>query len=152
MTDNPLLGSWHLVRWQITYGDDRKPTLPYGEAAVGLIVYSADGWMSACIARGGRERLASDSVRTAPESQRLAAFESYFSYAGPYELREQDGGLQVVHRVVHALNPNFVGSEQVRRVELDGRGGLTLAASDLVPGTEVARHHRLQWKRGDGRA
>ncbi len=147
MDENTLLGSWHLLRWEITYGDGRPTTLPYGEAATGLIVYAADGWMNACIARGGRPPLSSASVRTAPEGERLAAFESYFAYAGAYMLRERDGRTQVVHRVTHALNPNFVGSEQVRNVEFDAAGCLTLSASDRVPGTEVARHHRLQWER-----
>ena len=144
---NPLLGSWQLVRWEIGYGDGRPPTWPYGEQATGLIVYSSDGYMSACIAAGGRTPMSSASVRSAPEAQRLAAFESYFQYAGRYELRGHGAGLQVVHRVSHALNPNFVGSEQVRNVELHGDGTLTLSASDTVPGSAVARHHRLLWKR-----
>lgn len=146
---NPLLGSWLLLRWEIAYGDGRPPTLPYGADATGLILYTADGWMSACIGRTGRPRLSSDSVRSAPEAERLAAFESWFQYAGPFALRERsDGGLEVVHRVTHALNPNMVGTEQVRRVEFGIEDTLTLSASDTVPGSTVARHHRLRWRRG----
>jgi hypothetical protein len=148
VTTNPLLGTWHLVRWDITYGDGRPATLPYGEDATGLILYTADGHMSACIGRAGRAPLSSASVRSAPEAERLAAFESWFQYAGPYRLQPRPGGgLQVVHTVTHALNPNFVGTEQVRDVHLADDGTLTLSASDVVPGTEVARHHRLRWRR-----
>jgi hypothetical protein len=146
-TDNPLLGSWQLVRWDITYSDGRRASLPYGEHATGLIVYTGDGFMSACIAASARAPLSSVSARSAPAAERLAAFESYFQYAGRYELREAAGGLQVVHRVSHSLNPNFVGSEQVRTVEFDADGVLTLSASDTVPNSPVARHHRLMWKR-----
>ena len=146
--DNPLLGTWHLVRWDITYGDGRAPTLPFGEHAVGMIMYTSDGSMSACIARGGRGKLSSDSVRSAPESERLAAFESYFQYAGPYAIRVRDGRQQVVHSVIQSLNPNFVGTQQVRNMSFAPDGGLTLSASDTVPGTDVARHHRLVWQRG----
>ena len=32
-TGNPLLGTWHLVRWEISYGDGRAPTLPFGAEA-----------------------------------------------------------------------------------------------------------------------
>jgi hypothetical protein len=145
--DNPLLGSWQLVRWDITYGDGRAPSLPYGDKATGLIVYTGDGFMSACIAAAGRQPMSSASVRSAPEAERLAAFESYFQYAGRYELREAAGRLQVVHRVSHSLNPNFVDSEQVRNVAFDADGVLTLSASDTVPNSQVARHHRLMWKR-----
>ncbi|MEP6969451.1 MAG: lipocalin-like domain-containing protein [Betaproteobacteria bacterium] len=145
--DNPLLGTWHLVRWDISYGDGRPTSLPFGADATGLILYSGDGTMSACIARSTRSPLASDSVRSAPVAERLAAFESYFQYAGTYRVRGEPGRQQVVHRVTHALNPNFVGTEQVRDMLFAGDGTLTLSASDTVPGTNTQRHHRLVWRR-----
>ncbi len=145
--DNPLLGTWHLVRWEISYNDGRPTSLPFGADATGLILYSGDGTMSACIARATRGRLSSDSVRSAPEAERLAAFESYFQYAGPYTVRGTPGRQHVVHRVTHALNPNFVGTEQVRDMRFADNGHLTLSASDTVPGTTVTRHHRLIWRR-----
>ena len=147
LQDNPLLGTWLLVRWDITYGDGRAPTLPYGDQAKGMIAYTNDGFMSACIARGGRGKLSSASVRSAPESERLAAFESYFQYAGPYEINGPAGLQKVTHHVTHSLNPNFVGTKQVRNMTFAADGGLTLSASDMVPGTQVARHHRLVWAR-----
>lgn len=152
---NPLLGVWKLVRWEIAYDDGRPASYPYGPDAGGLILYTHDGAMSACIARAGRQPLSSASVRSAPEQERLAAFESYFQYAGSYEIQPrkagsgeaEPAGLQVVHRVSHSLNPNFVGTEQVRRMDFGADGTLTLSASDLVPGTPVLRHHRLIWMR-----
>lgn len=144
--DNPLPGTWSLVRWEIAYGDMRPSSYPYGTEATGLLVYTPDGAMSACIARAGRGRLSSDSVRSAPEAERLAAFESYFQYAGRYAVREVNGRRQVVHHVTHALNPNFVGTEQVRNMDFAADGALTLSISDKVPGTAVDRHHRLVWR------
>jgi hypothetical protein len=145
--DNPLLGTWHLVRWDITYGDGRKPTLPFGDKATGLIVYTHDGTMSGCIARAGRPPLSSESMRSAPEAERLSAFETFFQYAGPYAIRTHEGRQQVVHTVTHSLNPNFVGTQQIRNMDFAADGDLTLSASDTVPGTDVARHHRLVWTR-----
>jgi len=145
--NNPLLGTWHLVRWDITYGDGREPTLPYGNQATGMIVYTQDGFMSACIARGARSKLSSSSVRSAPVDERLVAFESYFQYAGPYDIKGPVGQQQVTHHVTHSLNPNFVGTQQIRKMTFASDGGLTLSASDTVPGTDVARHHRLVWTR-----
>ena len=149
-SDNPLLGTWHLVRWEITYGDGRAPTLPYGADATGMICYTGDGNMSACIARGGRAPLSSASVRSAPVDERLAAFESFFQYAGPYTIQGEAGRQQVVHTVTHALNPNFVGTRQVRDMAFGADGNLTLSASDTLPGTMTARHHSLVWRRGAG--
>lgn len=145
---NRLQGAWHLERWEIAYDDGRPVSLPFGDAASGLIVYTHDGWMSACIARAGRARLSSDSVRSAPADEQLAAFESFFQYAGRYEIRGEPGHQQVVHRVTNSLNPNFVGTEQVRDMHFSPDGHLTLSASDRVPGSGVARHHRLIWTRG----
>ena len=145
--DNPLRGTWRLVRWEIAYDDGRPVSLPFGLDATGLILYSDDGTMNACIARAQRPRLSSDSVRSAPQAERLAAFESYFQYAGPYAIRGEPGKQQVVHSVTHALNPNFVGTEQVRDMTFADDGTLTLSASDTVPGSTVARHHRLIWRR-----
>ena len=147
LADNPLIGTWRLVRWEITYDDGRPESLPFGVDATGLILYSGDGTMNACIARGKRPVLSSDSVRSAPEAERLAAFESYFQYAGPYAIHGEPGRQQVVHSVTHALNPNFVGTQQVRDMTFADDGTLTLSASDTVPGTSVARHHRLIWRR-----
>ena len=144
---NPLLGAWHLVRWEISYSDGRKPSYPFGTDATGLICYTHDGIMNACIARGNRARLSSESVRSAPTDERLAAFESFFQYAGRYALREEAGRQQVVHSVTHSLNPNFVGTDQVRNMEFAEDGCLTLSASDLLPGTQVTRQHRLIWRR-----
>lgn len=141
-----LTGCWQLQRWSIGYSDGRTPTLPYGEAATGLLLYSADGWMSACIARAGRGHLGSDSVRHAPPAEQLAAFESYFQYAGRYTVHQGKDGLQVVHSVTHSLNPNFVGTEQVRNMAFGVDGSLTLSASDSLTGS-VTRLHSLIWSR-----
>ncbi len=143
-----LHAAWHLVRWEITYDDGRATTYPYGPDATGQILYTPDGAMSACIARAGRPPLSSASVRSAPEAERLSAFESYFQYAGTYDVRLHQGRPQVVHHVHLALNPNFVGTDQVRNMDFGADGTLTLSASDTVPGTSVMRHHRLIWRRG----
>jgi hypothetical protein len=147
VTAKDLHGVWTLVRWEITYDDGRATTYPFGPDATGLIQYTHDGGMAACIARANREPLSSDSVRSAPTTERLSAFESYFQYAGRYEVRQHEGQAQVVHHVSHALNPNFVGSDQIRNMNFAPDGGLTLSASDLVPGSSTLRHHRLIWKR-----
>ena len=151
MTDtkpgNPLVGGWHLQHWEITYGDGRKPTLPFGAGAGGIIVYAPDGWMNASISRAGRKPLGSESAKTAPAEERLAAFDSFFSYGGRYRLMREEGLDYVVHSVTQSVNPNLVGTEQKRRMEFGADGSLTLSAADQVPGTQVTRLHRLTWKR-----
>jgi len=133
-----LFGTWHLEGWEIeTQG---QLTHPFGADATGLLHYTADGGMAACIARAGRPRWSTGNPRHAPDTERLAAFESYFHYAGTWRIEERDGQTVVIHNVTHSLNPDFVGSEQVRNVALEG-DRLILSAQ------EGARHHRLRWRR-----
>lgn len=141
-----LPGAWELVRWEISYSDGRPPTFPYGEQATGLLLYTADGHMSAGISRAARPRFGTASTRQVPPEQKCAAFDSHFHYQGRY--RVADGC--VVHEVTEALNPDFPGSAQVRKAELDG-DSLLLSAEDLLPGTRVARTHRLSWRRARAR-
>jgi hypothetical protein len=48
----------------------------------------------------------------------------------------------VIHYVTQSLNPNFVGTEQLRHAELDGHT-LVLSGRDVANG--VARLHSLVW-------
>ena len=140
VTAGDLLGAWSLVTWDIQYDDKRPVTYPYGADAQGLLLYSADGHMSVVISSARRPRLSTASVRKAPIEQKIDAFETYFSYAGRWELRED----AIVHRLSYALNPNFIGTDQVRQLQLNG-DRLTLSTTDEVKG--VGRLHRLVWRR-----
>jgi len=140
-TIQDLLGSWRLEAWRTDYSDGREPTFPYGKDAQGMLVYSGDGRMSASIMKAGRPPLSSQNTRLAPEGEKVLAFDSYFNYAGPYEIR----GDSVVHKVEFSLNPNFAGTEQVRLITLEP-GRLTLSA-DETDAKGVKRLHRLIWRR-----
>ena len=148
-----LVGTWRLVRWDIAWPDgSRPPELPYGLDAEGLLVYTADGWMSGVVSRTNRAPLSIGTLRTAPESERIAAFESYFHHAGRWALRMGPRGEpQVVHTVTQALNPGMVGTDQVRDVAFDDDGTLRLTGHERPRAGGTARAHRLHWRRA-GRA
>lgn len=140
-----LPGAWKLERWEIRYSDGRPASLPFGEQATGLLLYTPEGFMSAGIARAARARFDSPSTRHVPAGRKCAAFDSYFHYQGRY--RTGDGC--VLHVVSESLNPDFPGSTQVRKAALDG-DSLVLSAEDQLPGTTVTREHRLCWRRAGG--
>lgn len=144
---NPLVGTWHLVRWEVSYGDGRASSLPFGPDATGLIVYAPDGWMNASMSRAGRKPLSTESARFAPAGERLAAFDSFFNYGGRYTLSRERDAYYVTHHVTQSANPGMVGTDQKRRMRFGPGDTLTLEADDTVPGTIVARHHRLTWRR-----
>jgi len=134
-----LVGTWQLRHWHTVY-EDGTTTEPFGPGAEGLLLYSADGWMSACIMAAGRARLSGTNPREAPELERAAAFDGYFSYAGRWRILER----RVQHEVTLALNPGLVGTLQLRDARLADQE-LTLSAEESVRGG--MRLHRLVWRR-----
>ena len=115
MSENPLIGTWRLIRWSLST-DDGEEVQPLGENATGLISYSPDGFVFVHIMAAKRAFYAEDDPLSGTPEEHSAAVKSYLSYAGPYEYH----GDRVVHRVTLSSFPNWVGSDQVRKVRLDG--------------------------------
>lgn len=141
ISKSDLVGTWQLASWSVGYSDREEYTSPFGEDPKGMLMYTEDDWMSASIGRSDRQPLPDDiSFRKIPEEKLARAYLSYFHYAGRFRVVEGD----VIHYVTQSLNPNFVGSEQLRHAELDGHT-LVLSGRDMADG--VARLHSLVWHR-----
>lgn len=141
ITKEDLIGTWKLESWTIGYSDRDDFSYPFGEDPQGLLLYSAEGWMSASIARAGRAPFPEvENFRKLSDSLKAEAFSSYFHYAGTYRVANGD----VTHYVTQGLNPNFPGTEQLRHAELDGHT-LVLSGKDQV--ADVTRFHSLVWHR-----
>src|ERR1700752_526209 len=93
-----LIGTWSLVEWTASNVELAKARHPSGPDAVGRIIYSGDGYMSAFLARA-------DGVSDA------------LAYAGTWELL---GGEEVVHHVTLSRVETFAGTDLVRPVSWDG--------------------------------
>lgn len=135
-----LVGGWKLRRWQVIQPDGTR-TEPFGMRAQGLLLYTSDGWMSACIMAADRRPLSASVPRRAAAAERAAAFDGYFSYAGRWRIAD---ARTVVHEVKVALNPAMVGTLQWREAHLSGRT-LTLSAREET--AAGVREHRLTWTR-----
>jgi hypothetical protein len=142
-----IAGAWAYHLWRITYEDGRV-TEPFGAGASGLLLYTHDGCMSACIMAGDRAPFARPNPRDATLRERAGAFDGYFSYAGRWRLVAGTAGPRVEHEVTVALNPAFVGSRQWRDARLVGRR-LILSAEERTPGG--IRRHELEWRRPPAR-
>ena len=143
MPHNPedFIGAWQLVDWRIEYSDGGV-TRPFGEGALGYIVYSADGTMTASIAKAARQPFGITNARNASLVQKADAFDSYFHYAGPWHI----DGEEVVHSVTMSLNPDMTGTDQRRLAVFDSSSGLTLSAQESLK-NGASRLHVLQWVR-----
>jgi hypothetical protein len=137
-----LVGAWRLVSWTIEYPASGRVTQPFGAVPEGLLVYSADGHMSAAMQRPGRARLSRADPNAVGDSEKAAAFAGYLQYSGTWSVA--DGN--VVHAVELAMNPNLIGTRQVRHVALEG-DRLELGAVEPLESPGQSRRHRIVWRR-----
>lgn len=115
MSGNQLLGTWKLIRWY-NLSQDGTEIYPLGNDASGYISYSRDGFVFVHLMAANRAPYALNDPFGGTLEEDAAAVKSHISYAGLYEC----AGDEVVHRVTHASCPNWVGSEQIRRVRFEG--------------------------------
>jgi hypothetical protein len=126
-----VAGTW-LLHERGTDEDHQNELIErYGENSKGIVTVTPDGWLTAVVCRSDRTLLAGDPAwqSDAPEADRLAAFDSYVSYAG--QCRIENG--QLITNVQFALNPNWVGGEQVRDIEILPDGMLRLNVTRVWP-------------------
>jgi hypothetical protein len=76
-----VVGAWSLLECAEIMQDGSK-RLPLGERALGQVIYTADGRMSAQLVRADRAPFASDDFRDAPVGVAAEAFQQYFGYFG----------------------------------------------------------------------
>jgi hypothetical protein len=143
-TASDIEGSWRLETWE-SVGDDGSVTFPFGEAPEGILVYAPDGTMLTTIAPAGRPRLASaDPLRGGDDEERRRTAETFVAYGGGWEMRGED----VVHTVAMSLYPNWVGTRQLRHVQVRDDGARLVLSTDpfLLDGRRAVQ--RLTWRRG----
>lgn len=140
-SENNFVGAWEILSWEINESNRDKKSFPFGKDPKGLITYTADGWMSAAVSRSNRAKFdSSNRLRALPDELLSEAYKSYFHYAGNYVL-ESD---RITHHVTMALNPNMVGTKQVRFYDLSAEV-LTLRGEE--PTGAHIRYHTLKWQR-----
>ena len=138
-----IIGAWSLVTYESTAVDGTGLSYPLGSDARGIIMYTADGYMSAQIMRSDRRLFAGTDAHAASEAELAWAAEGYLSYAGPYTVL--DGGL-IAHHVDVSLLPNWVGGTQYRAARL-ADSHLQLAPSEPIQLDGELRNARLLWRR-----
>jgi hypothetical protein len=134
-----LVGTWRLLSWE-AIRPDGVVGHPLGPEVDGLVIYGADGWMSAAMMSRGRAPLTVGRARAAPEAERAAAFDGFLTYSCRWRLVDD----MLEHDVVVALNPAMVGTQQLRRARLED-GRLIVSTEDVVAGG--VRRHRLALRR-----
>ena len=138
-----LIGAWVLREWRIEYPQNMVRH-PFGADAIGQLLYTHDGQMSATVSADKRPAQHQGNPRQLGENQKAQAFDSYFHYAGSWSIESDI----VIHRVDFSLNPDFIGSIQRRRARLINGRQLTLSAEETTA-DKGPRQHILEWLKTD---
>jgi hypothetical protein len=115
---------------------------PLGEAAVGMILLTEDGWFSGQASSGDRHRSTATTPFEATEDERAEMARTYIAYAGNYEVE----GDRVIFTGSVALFPNWVGVRQERTWHFEGDVLVLTQPPQEIDGTSYVfelRWHRL---------
>lgn len=147
VTGDDILGSWLMVdRGTDSAEDQEQAKVRYGDNPQGFMIFAPDGWMNAIVCWGGRPGLSGDTAwhTDAPDAERLKAFDTYLSYGGRWTVENST----LSTRVEFALNPSWVGGDQVRGLEMTDDGHLILKLSRAWPDGRVMTGW-VKWKRAN---
>ncbi|MCX4406056.1 MULTISPECIES: lipocalin-like domain-containing protein [unclassified Streptomyces] len=113
-----LIGAWRLVSYETRRVSDGSVEHPFGKDALGLILYTQDGYMSAQLMARGAQPFDQADLHRAGNAELAQAARHYLAYSGPFEVSE-DGRL--THHMSVSLFPNWLGQTQERVVTLTER-------------------------------
>lgn len=137
-----LLGVWELLSCEGRSADGES-FLPYGPQPIGKLIYTDDGHLSVTLMKSGRSVFASEDISKSTADEVVAAFNSFDSYSGRWNLEEETGRIE--HVIEAGRIPNWVGKTHVRHCSFEDRC-LTLATDEFSMGDKTWRVY-VKWKR-----
>ncbi len=111
MSQRELFGAWKFLSMTLT-NSSGEVISPYGENLFGMLVYTANGYMSVLLMDPGRPKFASDDPLGGTIEEINEAYRKFDAYCGTYTVDAGKG--IVVHHLQGSKFPNWVGSDQVR--------------------------------------
>jgi len=112
-----LVGAWRLVSYE-SRDSAGGFQYPFGQGAVGQLLFDANGHMSAMLMKPDRPPFASHALHRGTDAEVRAAFDGFIAYFGTYTIDPAKG--TVTLHVGAASYPNWVGGDQPRYYKLDG--------------------------------
>ncbi len=141
-----LIGAWKLVSYVATPTDGSPPLYPMGENPFGIILYTADGFMSAQLMSAGRAHFASGDWYRGTDKEYREEATTYLAYSGPFHVDEETQTL--THSMFVSLFPNWTGQTQPRVVAIEG-DMLYLGTQSPVPSGDRMVMAQLKWRRAN---
>ncbi len=122
-----FIGTWKLLGCEHRLSGG-EVVYPIGKEAKGILIYTADGYMSGALMAGGRKAFQTRELFSGTEEEKAAAMETYVHYAGRFEVKDSE----VLHYVETSLFPNWVGSTQKRRYYFSEGNRLELSVGPFI--------------------
>lgn len=143
-----LVGTWGLVSYYAPAESDPNDVFyPLGKDAIGLIIYSHDGYMSTTMLRPGQSPFHAGQPGAATQAELAESTKRFLGYTGPFYIEHTGEGVPVVkHRMSLTNFPNWQGNMQRRLVKLEG-DTLVLGLEGFVELAGVMRKPIIEWKR-----
>jgi Lipocalin-like domain len=148
MPNNPLIGTWKLIKAIAIHADGKIDSEVYGANPNGYITYTSDGQMMVMFSRSDRllfdkdiQSPLSGEMNALPIEDLARSFTSFNAYAGTYILN----GNTVIHQIAIASIPNRVGKTLIRTFAIDGNRIVLKTPETIVDGT--AKVFELTWER-----
>jgi Lipocalin-like domain len=113
--DHSIVGTWELQSWVSTDSETGAVSNVFGEHPTGYLIYTAGGHMAVMLTADARKNLSGDRYNS-PAEERAQAFSSQASYSGTYTLTSEG----IMHHVKASSFQNWVGTEQLRYVDIKG--------------------------------
>jgi hypothetical protein len=110
-----IVGTWQIQSWVATDTESGAVVNVFGEKPSGHIIYTTGGNMAVMLTADGRKNLSGDRYNT-PAEERAQAFSTHAAYSGTYEVT----GEGIMHHVKASSFQNWVGTDQLRYVDIKG--------------------------------
>ena len=115
MDQKRWLGAWRLGSCELqSAGGTTK--YPYGNDATGYIMYMENDRMAVAISGNNRKAFAADDMLGGTPEEKSAAFDSYISYCGTFEVGDET----VVHHIDTSQFPNLGGHRSGATLQVRG--------------------------------
>ncbi len=111
-----FIGNWKLVTNEFKRANGEL-FHPMSQDAEGLLIFTADDYMSVQIMRPNRPTFSSSSQFKGSLPEIRSAFEGYIAYYGTYEIDVENQRL--INHVQGSWFPNWVGTKQIRYYQFD---------------------------------
>ncbi len=116
-------------------------TFPFGEDAIGILIYTEDLKMAVQMLSANRPRIDSSDALGGDVQQRAAAYSTCLAYFGSYVVQ----GDKIIHQVDGSLFPNWSATMQARPFAYDGT--VLVLSTPPVESAGVSVVNEISWIR-----